>query len=1119
MAKKSPFGADFLDTELFYDGSWNSLGPDFDRRGIEARHGASSEGAQPDVSSLGFTLKNGDGKYSPRNPSSPLYGKIGRNTPARAVAKMGAPWLRLAPGDQAAVTYSSDFVPTGDIDLRWWGDGGSLGAGDHTLLRRWDGLGTQVYYLRATDNGRITLWASTTGSDAILFQSSAPIPSWAGEIAIRVALDVNNGAGGATARFYYARTLDGPWLPLGSPQSRTGTITLYTGGTAPLRLQGATTSEGAIYGFEVRHSLDESAWPISSLRFDRVLPGYRRGASIIRTNLFHDPFARGSYALGTSGATVTRQDSVFRFAKTAGSGVAGYGALRGVAAPFVAPSTTYTVRFSYRIPPGGGVSQYWRPQNSVTGTTGQVLLSTTPLIQDGQWHARSTTFTTSSTALGTSPAGLVFQTAAAAPPGFEFEIKNVYIRQGSFSSPSSVGSAFDGWTPTNPALGMHFWTGPEYASPSVRYSAVADTAFFNDDQARYWTLFATSEITNKHILAAGEVSEFPVSWGLNGEPSVLTDVEASGVRRRLGQGEQPIDSPLFRAITTAQDTGSQLLGYWPMEDGENATRFGSASTGLDAWWSTKPALASWSGLPSSKPLPDIGSSRVRFRVPQTSVNATGLQVRAFVHVPDNTSETFDVFEIYLTGGALNMVRLRYNQPDGTLTLFGYGAMPADGGRPVVSGGGTPVNFNMNGKVCRLGVDLWQDGSNVRFQINTLEYLPGQPVQGLIYDGTFTGVTLFSVTDVLMNPSQKNSGLKAGHLTIGKGIAPLWENPSSSVIRAFEGESAEDRLRRLAAERGIPMQWKGFTGASQAVGPQPISTWIEVLEDTAKADGGILMDDIDNIGLRYRTLHSLGDQPALEIKYQDNMITPFVPVDDDAMLRNRVTVARPEGTAFTAEKTEGALSSLPAPAGVGQYEDEQTVNLFSDSQVQDMATWLLHLGTWDEGRYPSLGVDLADPRILSNKRLTRELLRLDVGDRLVITDLPKWLPPFPVDVLVMGVQYVVTPTSFKIVWTCVPARPYRFAYFDKDHRYSGEGTTLSSAVNSTATTLPLSLPAGVVWTAADGAYNILVGGEVMRVTAVNGAGNSMTVTRSVNGVVKSHAAGTPVGLADPSFYPR
>jgi hypothetical protein len=47
---------------------------------------------------------------------------------------------------------------------------------------------------------------------------------------------------------------------------------------------------------------------------------------------------------------------------------------------------------------------------------------------------------------------------------------------------------------------------------------------------------------------------------------------------------------------------------------------------------------------------------------------------------------------------------------------------------------------------------------------------------------------------------------------------------------------------------------------------------------------------------------------------------------------------------------------------------------------------------------------------------------------------------------------------------------------------------------------------------------MIGGERMTVTAVTGSSSpqTLTVTRSVNGVVKSHATGVPVVLADPNY---
>jgi len=186
-------------------------------------------------------------------------------------------------------------------------------------------------------------------------------------------------------------------------------------------------------------------------------------------------------------------------------------------------------------------------------------------------------------------------------------------------------------------------------------------------------------------------------------------------------------------------------------------------------------------------------------------------------------------------------------------------------------------------------------------------------------------------------------------------------------------------------------------------------------------------------------------------------------------------------------------------------------------VDRHADWAVHVGTWDEGRYPTLGVDLAHPYFLANPVLTRQLLSLTPGDRLVITNPPSWLPPRSVDVLVMGISADITPHHLRLQWSCVPARPYRVGYWNAGHRWGSDGTVLTSSVTTTATALSLTPPANVTWTHADGDYDITVGGELMTVTNV--VGNTMTVTRSVNGVVKTHAAGAAVALADPSHYAR
>lgn len=70
--------------ELFYDEAWQDItGYVYDRDKIVIKRGRSDEAATPDPSTCHLTINNRDGRFSPRNPVSPLYGKIGRNTPLR----------------------------------------------------------------------------------------------------------------------------------------------------------------------------------------------------------------------------------------------------------------------------------------------------------------------------------------------------------------------------------------------------------------------------------------------------------------------------------------------------------------------------------------------------------------------------------------------------------------------------------------------------------------------------------------------------------------------------------------------------------------------------------------------------------------------------------------------------------------------------------------------------------------------------------------------------------------------------------------------------------------------------------------------------------------------------
>lgn len=70
--------------EIYVDEAWIDISPD-----VRSSDKITTTGGRPDEASriqqntCRFTLNNRDGLYSPRNPLSPLYGKIGRNTAVR----------------------------------------------------------------------------------------------------------------------------------------------------------------------------------------------------------------------------------------------------------------------------------------------------------------------------------------------------------------------------------------------------------------------------------------------------------------------------------------------------------------------------------------------------------------------------------------------------------------------------------------------------------------------------------------------------------------------------------------------------------------------------------------------------------------------------------------------------------------------------------------------------------------------------------------------------------------------------------------------------------------------------------------------------------------------------
>lgn len=606
--------------------------------------------------------------------------------------------------------------------------------------------------------------------------------------------------------------------------------------------------------------------------------------------------------------------------------------------------------------------------------------------------------------------------------------------------------------------------------------------------------------SNRHYRFTGEVPEWPQRWTDRGE--AYTQIRAAGIQRRLGQG-----APLTRsAFKTSARKLTTATAYWPMEDAEGSTSIAPEIGTARGQTFGAVALSSYDGFVCSDPLPVFGTGRVGLTMPYTAPTGQWL-VRFLGYIPAagtvNGSSLCRIID-----SSFGSVDLVYST-GGVLTLYIYDTFGT-----LISTLG-PGAFAVNGKHLQYQIQAKQNGANIDFTVATLEV--GQPSGGSL-GVTATSRTLGRPMSVTFNSTSANlADVSMGHCVVEDQVTTLFALAAS--LDAYAGDRGPDRIYRLCSEASIPIAF-GYYAESSLMGPQARGGLVELLGDAAEVDGGILYEPKDYLGLYFRPIESLYSQSAkATLDFAGGgLVKPFDPTDDDQRTRNQITVSRSGGDSVTLSDPSGPLGS----SRIGLYDDSVTLPLYTDAQAVQQAGWRLNLGTVDESRYPVIGVDLAHPTLLADPTLTRNLLTLDIGDRLDVTNLPAWLPPFPVRQLVMGVRETIKPFSYRLEWNCVPASPYEVGFYDTTgDRYSSGVSTLASTVNSTATTLSVASTGGVLWTTAGGdmPFQVVMNGELITVTGVSGASSpqTFTVTRSVNGVAKSHTAGSVIDLADPVRY--
>ncbi|MFY1660910.1 hypothetical protein [Micromonospora sp. WMMD1274] len=568
----------------------------------------------------------------------------------------------------------------------------------------------------------------------------------------------------------------------------------------------------------------------------------------------------------------------------------------------------------------------------------------------------------------------------------------------------------------------------------------------------------------------GEVSEWPVAWDLSGKDAWVT-VKASGILRRLNQGAKALSSPLYRALASYKP-----MAYMPLEDGSDSTAPSNSALGGSAYGSAREVTFSaddtLKGAVTTAKLGEA-TSFLNVKAGPAAGNTEWSFLLFFKLDSLPASSTFvDVAKIE-SRGTVAQWTLSIN--NNSYRWIGTGT---DGVTTVTSASaGFGTEATPTGWVA-MTLQVFQDGSNVEWTSvwhgvgsNTWYTFSGGY---LTYTGAFGNPTAATITSGALVSTIGHVGLFPVELPI-----VTWEFRNAS--NGYVGETAGDRIKRLSREEGIPVDVVGTISETAPMGRQKADTFLNLLTSCAEADGGLLTERQQSLSLSYRTRESLYNQPALALSYL-NGISALAPTEDADDIRNDVTVSREDGASARFVVDSGPLSV----SAVGTYDDSVSLNLAYDEQAIQHAAWRAFQGTVDEARWPNVTLNLMNSFWTANPALRRQVAALNVGDFITIDDLPDWLPPGPVRLLIVGYNVTMNSSTWEIKWNCRPGSVWTVAQEGTDTRVDSDTSYLVAPVSASATTLIVASGPGDDWTTDPTDLPIpgLLGGEEVSITAVN-----------------------------------
>jgi len=693
------------------------------------------------------------------------------------------------------------------------------------------------------------------------------------------------------------------------------------------------------------------------------------------------------------------------------------------------------------------------------------------------------------------------------------------------------------------------FTGRVYAAQllnGIAGSALANPDFtaqttgsysFTDAAGNLWIGYNNAVCSNRRYRHHGEITAWPQTKDTSNNEAWV-DIESSGVLQREQQGDNPVSSALYRFYTNPEgiyqtspgpysNFGSQgpfyPIGYWPLEDETAALQVASGLTlGTPGKVKGVPTFADNDSFDSSKAIINLkASSSITF--PVNAPNSGSFAVEFLLYPPSGITNGA-VIARFITTGADKIIELVYSGTN-QMTLNTY-----DVNHTLIHTSGAFTSHTFSSPHNRYSLFAWTTNGTIELYEENISA------------GIATNISLFSMatsgnvgklTSIILNPNGTMDGVYMGHVAVFDGTSsdtyPYGSGydyiPPFDALLGTPGELSAARAKRIVQQADMVPYSIGDNGV--ALGVQHVSTLMDSVRDSQKSDGGFVYEPRNILGLGYRTLKSMYNAPAiLSLNYATaDLSGTFLPVKDNLGVVNDLTVHRVDGSSSRYVQTTGRLSVSRPPTGIGRYSSSIDLSLDTDDQTASQASWRVFLGTLNKLKVNQLTIALENARISATADKITRFYSADIGDSISISNLPASIQPDQMLQQIVGYSEVFDQFQHMITFNTIPGEGYAIgtdtaaATSATQSKADSTSTTLAGTMTTTSTSRTVTIASGsALWTTSGVAFDIIVSGERMTVTAVSGSSSpqTFTVTRSVNGVVKTHASGETVSLFKPAI---